>query len=225
MQKINHKKKGNPHTHRYAFGKQEELISFSKVLELVDKSKLSKSELAYFWLLYYTGVRKSEAYERTAEDFKIKEDQVIIDFHQRKKRGATPKPLKLPLHWPGVSLIVDCVSKAQERKPSTKTIFIYSKKVKTTKKVKARYVFPHIQSTHAWKIVKQVLGPKYYPHFLRLNRLSEIGSEPSANLLRLKSVSGIKSISTLRKYLGVSEKEQDEAFSLMDQKIRDHLKS
>lgn len=216
---------GNPHAHRYKFGKQEELISFPQVLELVEKADLSKSELAYFWLLYYTGVRKSEAYERTAEDFKITEDQVIVDFKRRKKGGARVDPLKLPRSWPGVSLIVDCILKAREGDSTTKNLFVYREGKRVKEKTEARWVFPNIQSTHAWKIVKQVLGEKHYPHFLRLNRLSEIGAEPSANLIRLRSVSGIKSITSLREYLGTSEKEQEMAFSLMDKKIREHLES
>ncbi len=86
--------------------------------------------------------------------------------------------------------------------------------------MRARWLFPHIQSVTAWKIVKRVLGEKYYPHFLRLNRLSEIGSDPTANLVRLKSYSGIKSIQALEFYLGTSRKEQDAALSWMEKKMR-----
>ena len=71
----------------------------------------------------------------------------------------------------------------------------------------------------AWKIVKDVLGSSYYPHFLRLNRLTEIGSDPEANIVRLKSYSGIKSIKALESYLGTSRQEQEAALSWMDKKF------
>jgi hypothetical protein len=74
-------------------------------------------------------------------------------------------------------------------------------------------LFPHIQSATAWRIVKAVLGEEYYPHFLRVNKLTEIGSDPEASLVRLKSYSGIRSIKALETYLGVSSKEQEAALS------------
>jgi len=68
-------------------------------------------------------------------------------------------------------------------------------------------------------LVKEVLGSRFYPHFLRLNRLTEIGSDPESNVVRLKSYSGIKSIKALESYLGTSKEEQEAALSWIGRKI------
>jgi len=88
------------------------------------------------------------------------------------------------------------------------------KKHTAHKTVKAHWLFPNIGKQTAWRIVKAVLGKEYYPHFLRLNCLTEIAEDPTSNLTRLKSHSGIKTMRVLEAYLGVSEKEQDSARGL-----------
>jgi hypothetical protein len=40
-------------------------------------------------LIWHSGARKSEAYERVKEEIEITETHVIVDFHQRKKHGET----------------------------------------------------------------------------------------------------------------------------------------
>jgi len=95
-------------------------MSFQEVKAKVLDTKLSISEEAYFWLLYYCGCRKSEGYERVAEDFEINDTHLIVDFHQRKKGGDEVPPLELPRHWYGIDKIIECIEKA---KPRTKTIF------------------------------------------------------------------------------------------------------
>jgi len=50
-------------------------------------------------------VRKGEACERLADDFKITETRLTVDFHQRKKRGAEVPPSESPLNWYGVHKI------------------------------------------------------------------------------------------------------------------------
>ena len=95
-------------------------------------------------------------------------------------------------------------------KPVKKTVGIVKRE---------RWLFPHINSTWAWKVVKRILGEKYYPHFLRLNRLTEIGSDPSASIVRMKSFSGIKDTKTLESYLGVSKTEQDAAVGFIGKQI------
>ena len=53
-----------------------------------------------------------------------------------------------------------------------------------------------------------------------MNRLTEIGSDPAASIVRLKSYSGIKSIRALESYLGTSEEEQDAALSWMEKRMK-----
>jgi hypothetical protein len=87
--------------------------------------------------------------------------------------------------------------------------------------VRDHWLFPNIGSSTALRLVKQVLGSKFYPHFLRLNRLTEIGSDPDANIVRLKTFSGIQSIKTLESYLGTSEEEQEAALSRMEKRMKE----
>lgn len=84
-------------------------MPFDEVKGKVQQADLNISEEAYFWLLYYCGVRKSEGFERVAEDFSVTETHVVIDFQQRKKGGAKVPPLKIPLRWYGVDKIVQAV--------------------------------------------------------------------------------------------------------------------
>lgn len=211
-------------------GKKEEVIPFETVRRKVAEARLTLSEEGYFWLIYYSGCRKSEGYERVAEDFEITDTHLIIDFHQRKKGGAEVPPLEFPLYWEGIDKIVRCVQLAEMKPPTYKKVFTYETtgKTRVTEKgrvvpvkrrvgrvVQARWVFP-IQSTRAWKVVCKVLGRGWYPHFLRLNRLTEIGTRPAGNITEMKSFSGIKSVRSLEAYMGVSKKAQKKALDWMD---------
>lgn len=201
----------------YKHGKQNNIMSFADVKQRVLDTNISISSESFFWLLYYCGVRKSEAYERVAEDFEITDTHLVVDFHQRKKGGDTVAPLELPTYWYGVDKIVAVVTKASKSKPRKKAVWQYSKGKRWREFKTARWVWPRIGSVKAWQIVSGVLGEGYYPHFLRLNRLSEIAQDPTASLTRLKSFSGIKSVKSLSAYLGTSKKEQKAALAFMDQ--------
>jgi hypothetical protein len=221
----------------YKFGKQKEPITFHDFRNSVKKAQLSQDKEAFIWILYYCGVRKSEAHERVTEDITITEDLCIIDFHQRKKRGETVPPLKLKRSWAGVNLIIKQYETMKGRRAQKKAIYVYEEqpngktriwkrdgkprpiKERTAKIQLGHWLFPNIQNTEAWEIVKKVLGEKYYPHFLRLNRLTEIGSDEKANIVEMKSFSGIKDTKTLEGYLGVSQKQQDKALEYMDKQI------
>jgi site-specific recombinase XerC len=203
---------------KYKFGKKEEILPFPVVKQKVISANLRLRDEAFFWLLYYCGVRKSEAFERVAGDFKTDGVHLIVDFHQRKKRGAGVPPLRLPLSWYGIDKIVQSVRIALNCRPKEKAVYVYKdgKRIRTVKR--DRWVFPRIQSTKAWEIVKEVLGEEYYPHFLRLNRLTEIAQDPTASLTRLKSFSGIKSTTALNSYLGTAKREQQKAIEFMGRK-------
>lgn len=210
---------------RYKSGKQERPISFEQFVFCVARAhnRLTEEAEGYIWLLYYCGVRKSEGFERVASDGEITETHFIVDFHKRKKGGAEVDPLKLPRHWPGVETLVKLKLKAEARKPISKLIYYQEMKERKSRLVKDHWLFPNIQSTEAWRIVKRVLGEEFYPHFLRLSRITEIGRDPSANITRMKSFSGIKSIRILEAYLGVSEEEQDQALDIMNKNINKKL--
>ena len=200
----------------YKEGKEEQPLSFFDFKERVEKSKLNSEKKGFIWLLYYAGCRKSEAYERTVADCQVTYSHFIIDFGQRKKHGARVDPLGFPRSWSGIEILVSLYERAAQRKPKKKKIFYQDNKITKSKVKKDHWLFPHIQSVTAWKTVKEVLGSRYHPHFLRLNRLTEIGTDPEANIVRLKSYSGIKSIKALESYLGTSKEEQEAAISWME---------
>lgn len=217
---------------RYKDGKQEHPITFEEFCLCVAKAhnSLNEEQEGYIWMLYYTGVRKSEAYERPASDVVAtervvmgdieREALVIIDFHQRKKGGAKVDPLEIPRAWPGVEILVKLKQKAEGMRAQHKRIYYQEMGERKSKIEKDHWLFPNIQSTEAWRVIKRVLGKQYYPHFLRLNRLTENGSDPDASFESLKSFSGIKSMRTLEKYLGFSKRGQRKNINWMDKQIR-----
>ena len=86
--------------------------------------------------------------------------------------------------------------------------------------VRDHWLFPNIGSSTALRLVKEVLGPKFYPHFLRLNRITEILTDPTGNVTRIKSYTGIKTVKVIEAYMGVSEKEQEAALAFMEKRMK-----
>jgi integrase len=201
--------------HRYRYGKQTGLIGFQEFKDSVKKARLNSEKIAYVWMLYFTGARKSEVYELTVKDCQLTETHFIVDIF-RKKHGAQVDPLRLPRTWAEVELIVEQFKKAVERNPSRKRVFFQENKTTKSRVVKDQWLFPHIQSATAWRTVKDVLGKEFYPHYLRLNRITELCSDPTANISRIKSYTGIKTIEVIQDYLGTSRKEQEKALSWME---------
>lgn len=207
---------------RYKHGKIQEALTFQQILDRVREAgkKVNTEQLSYFWLLYYSGVRKSELYERVCEDIQITEESFIIDFHQRKKHGAEVPPLAFPLQFPGINKAVDQWRKMSSRRGSLKLIERYDHGERSTKRLRAHWMFPNIHRTSAATLIKTILGENYYPHFLRLNRITEMCSDPELNLSRLKSYTGIKSLDALQSYMGISKREQKAAIQFMAKQIQ-----
>lgn len=221
--------------HRYKFGKQKTilpLVAFEAAMQDAINRGESLENLAYVTLLWHTGVRKSEAYERVLDDVRLSGDAVTVDFYKRKKHGEEVPPLKIPRAFYGVEeYLVPWVQERVAAKPphktTAKTLFAQAEtgenrttpkgKVVTVKKpsgttVKAQWLFPNIASTKAWIVVKRVLGKEFYPHYLRLRKLSAIGRNPQTkSLIHIKAVSGLKSVSAIGSYLGFDQEAQDEA--------------
>jgi hypothetical protein len=200
--------------HRYRFGKQEEPIPYAIFKEKVSEAKLSTEKESFMWLSYHSGARKSEVYERVAQDCQVTQEHFITDFQERKKGSARTPPLEFPLSYPGMKIIVEQYERVADRKPGWKTIYYQEQKTRVHRRVKAQWLFPHVGSQTAWRLVKAVLGREYYPHFLRLNDLTMTAmNEPTATVITLKSKSGIKSLKALEAYIGVDKKETAKAIS------------
>ena len=200
-----------------------ESMSFQEIQEKVSQaeSRLAREALAYFWLLYYSGVRKSELYERTVEDCSVSETHLILDFHRRKKGSAEVPALEIPLWFPGMNLVCGQLKKARERRSSRKLIERTVKGVRSRERMRARWLFPHVHRAWALVIVKEILGSQYYPHFLRLNRITELCSDPEVSISMIKSYTGIRSLKTIQGYIGTSKKEQKKAVDFMAKQIRE----
>jgi len=209
---------------KYKHGKQTEQLAFKEIQNKVAaaKPRMNRESLAYFWLLYYSGCRNSELYERKIEDCSVTETHFIIDFHQRKKGSAETDPLEFPLWFPGMDVVCEQLKKARSKKASRKLMERKVKGVRYLERVKASWLFPQIHRTRAAMIVKQILGAQYYPHFLRLNRITELCSDPKSNMTRIKSFTGIKSTKIIeRNYMGTSKKEQRAAVAFMGKQIKE----
>jgi len=174
---------------KYKQGKQTDTIDLEFLHERMRKEGIFKQPLrdrSFLALLYWTGVRKSEAYERVKEDFGITETDLVIDFHQRKKKGLEVSPLEIPLDLPYVELIVERVTKTR----ASRRVWV-------------------ISGVTAWRIVKRALGEKYYPHFLRLNRITRMFDDPTTTIPEAKSWTGIKTAKALDVYIGYSKRRME----------------
>ena len=225
--------------HRYKHGKQKTIMTLAEfqaaVNETIDRGA-SLEELAYMVLLWHTGVRKSEAYERLTSDIVIEAAAVVVDFHKRKKGGEEVPPLHIPLDFYGVKeFLIPWLREVSKRKPSKKNLYsqletdvtrvtakgkTVTVKQRASRTEKAKWLFPGIASTKAWSLVKDVLGENFYPHYLRLRKLSAIAKNPATkSIIHIKSVSGLKSLRAIEAYMGVDEQSADEAMRGSDGRI------
>jgi integrase len=198
----------------------KDIVSVEEFKQKLESSDLGLEQKAFIVLLWHTGVRKSEAYERVKKDVTITDTHIIVDFHKRKKGGEEVPPLKIPRTFYGVEEYLKRYL-LKPKRSKDKNLFTYEtiggKLFIHSDKAKDRWLFPHISSTTAWRSVKKVFGERYYPHYLRLRKLSKIGKDrEKGTIIHLKSVSGIKSLRALEEYMGIDEEAQDEAMEISE---------
>lgn len=166
--------------HRYKYGKQKAIMTAENFKEKLEISQLIMEHKAFLVLLWHSGARKSEVYERTKDDIEITDTHVMVDFYQRKKHGDTVPPLKIPRRFYGVEeYLLPYMLKPKRMRQ--KTIYTYEtsegKLIIRSNRIEAKWLFPHVSSATAWRICKKVLGKEFYPHYLRLRKLSKIGMD------------------------------------------------
>lgn len=186
---------------KYKHGKITDTIDLDFLKDRMEKGVFidelrDKSFIAF---LYWTGVRKSEALERVKEDFKITDTDLIVDFHQRKKHGLETPPLEIPLDLPYVNLIVEQVRKTH-----------HGKRV---------WDFNGIT---AWRIIKRAFGERFYPHFLRLNRITRMFDNPETTIPEMRSWTGLKTVKALEIYIGYSKRRMQKAKARLKEEIDFH---
>jgi len=168
---------------KYKHGKQTKAIDFETFKSGMDSDKFKHPlrDRSYLAFLYWSGVRKSEAYERVKEDFTINKNFLFVEC-PAKKHGERGGPLRIRLELPYVDIII--------------------KRVDKTRKNRRVWSF---SSVTAWIIVKRVFS-KLYPHFFRFNRAVLFCSDPETSTVDVKSWFGWKSSKTIEFYMGVSER-------------------
>jgi hypothetical protein len=139
--------------HRYKYGKQKAIMTVEEFKEKLEASQVKLEQKAFLVLLWHSGARKSEVYERVKDDIEITDAHVIVDFHQRKKHGETVPPLKIPRKFYGVEEYhAPYILKPKRENP--KTVYTYEtcegKLVVRSSQREAKWLFPHVGSTTAW---------------------------------------------------------------------------
>jgi integrase len=169
---------------RYKYGKITAPIDFETFKDAMENGKFVKSRMlshkSFLAFLYWFGVRKAEALERTKEDFLIKDGLLIVDATP--KKGGEREPLEVSLDYPYVNLIVEKVKKTKEGR-----VWDFSPRT-------------------AINIVKRAMGERYYPHFFRLNRATRFLEDPTTTLPEMKAWFGWKAAKTVDPYVGYSRR-------------------
>jgi len=169
---------------RYKYGKITAPIDFETFKNAMENGKFVKSRMlshkSFLAFLYWFGVRKAEALERTKEDFLIKDGLLIVDATP--KKGGEREPLEVSLDYPYVDLIVEKVKKTKEGR-----VWNFSPRT-------------------AINIVKRAMGERYYPHFFRLNRATRFLEDPTTTLPEMKAWFGWKAAKTVDPYVGYSRR-------------------
>lgn len=213
------------------FGKQEHVIPLEEVVQKVAASTYNypscTEELAYFWILYYSGMRGSECGELRCSQGTLFPNEIqpthFVINTPRKKRSATPEPTRLRLTWVGVDKIVALWQKRRVFRATIKPLIRFHTPVRNGKSIRSViptkdvWLFLNVSDSKGNIIVKNILGQQFYRHFLRLNRCTEIGDMEGASIVQIKSFSGIKSTRIIENnYLGTSKKAQERTENEMD---------
>jgi site-specific recombinase XerD len=195
------RKVGNPYKHHYRYGKQTTTIDFPTFQNIMKKGEFVKGNThrSFLAFLYWFGVRKSEALERTKSDFKVTDNFLVVKC-PAKKRGRR-KLLKAPLDLPYVDLILEQVQKTRKTKANPN-----------------RRVW-NFSAPTAWRIVKRVL-PKHYPHFFRLNRAVHFLDDPTTTIPEMQAWFGWTQVKTINSYLGYSERHLDKQANRLRHEVK-----
>ncbi len=175
---------------KYKHGKVTAPIDFQTFKDAMENGRFARnktlSHKSFLAFLYWFGVRKAEALERTKKDFIIKDGLLIVNATP--KKGGEREPLEVPVDYPYVDLIIKNIQ--QMRRAMGK---------------KEGRVWDFSPRT-AINIVKRAMGDHYYPHFFRLNRATRFLEDPTTTLPEMKAWFGWKAAKTVDPYIGYSRR-------------------
>ena len=175
---------------KYKCGKVTAPIDFQTFKDAMENGRFAKGKMlshkSFLAFLYWFGVRKAEALERTTGDFVVKDGLLLVNAMP--KKGGEREPLEVLVDYPYVDLIIKKVEQTR-RNPGDKERRVWSFSPRT-----------------AINIVKRVMGDRYYPHFFRLNRATRFLEDPTTTLPEMKAWFGWKAAKTVDPYIGYSRR-------------------
>lgn len=136
-----------------------------------------KSHRAFVVVLYYFGIRKSEALKALRRQFWIERGNLIFDVGKRKKRSKRTPPLKIATDKPFIPELIEHllgITDAQER------------------------VFNFCSRT-AYNITERFLDT--YPHYFRLSRITNELNK-GRTIPEMKTFTGL-TLTALDSYVGI----------------------
>ena len=170
--------------HRYK-KKQMGLIDFDDFIERFEKlpsdTFQEKRIRSFNALLYWTGLRQSEARGLVASDFKVRGDNLLINFvHLNKGRGVAEGqrfyPLDFHLNWLFLGEIVGWVKRFKD----------YERPWNMSRTTAIRYV--------------KAVYPEGYPDCYHVNKVRSMCEDGRFSLAEISSLTGLHA-STLESYI------------------------
>ena len=158
------------------FGKIETPITEEQFKEGMDTGHfINHNHRAYCILLYYTGIRKTEALKLTRERFTLQPGKLMLDVGDRLKHSKKTPALPIYLNHPFVLELEDAVISTQNNKQ----------------------VFPYSPKT-GYNIVRRAFK---YPHYFRLSLITKFFQQ-GYTIAEVRSWTGL-SLKALDYYVGL----------------------
>lgn len=149
--------------------------------KIMDHGKFAKPiHRPYVILIYYTGVRKTEALRCTRESFRTANKELIFSVGIRLKHGIETPHLNLPFHYPYIPELIRHIQKT----PKEAKLFNFSD-------MTAYNVFDRLGM---------------YPHYFRLNRITSLFRD-GWDIVALHSWTGL-TLKALDYYIGLIKVEK-----------------
>lgn len=135
---------------------------------------VKKEHRAYCILLFYSGVRRTEARRPKRKDFSLQHGLIFFDVGKRLKHSKQTDPIVIPLDAPYAQELWDVI----EQTPQGEKVFQFSDKT-------------------AYNAVRRVFK---YPHYFRLTRITW-HFEQHRTITQVKSLTGL-TLQALEFYAG-----------------------
>lgn len=156
-------------------------IKFKSMMQSAEFVKVPQHK-ALIAVLYYFGIRISEALKLTRESFWIVDDVLYLEVGERLKHSRKTEALRVNIHRPYILDILETIKQT----PEGERLFCFNR-------------------VTGWRIVRKAL--KRYPHFFRLNRITNMFT-PSRDKPNGYSIGEVRnftglSLQSLEYYIGL----------------------